>query len=454
MYFHSFLQKIGLAFDPHLESGYAEKRFEEGRVGFSVVLWVLAILNPPYIILELIRADDPLYPIIFRLILEVLIITVLVLNHRVKNLNHKNYPFFYAIPMEITYLYMVMMSHVSYPNLYSLYLPNITTIYFFIHASFTGLRFAQGAFVNILTLGFYCVYAYSFSPEPLHTRQIPALVSMLVISMLVSYLLERFNRRLFLTNESIIQKNKTIEQINKELSDRNDLKSSLISVLSHDINSPLNSIKSLIQVYRDHELPKEQMLKYWDHIDQSVDRVLGFTKETIEWVKQQMNDFQPNLKKIEIKELVDEVIDLCITQAEIKGVKIEFKIEKGVILSDEEILKIALRNLISNAIKYSHEGNKIEVIGTFEGKFLKLSVQDYGIGIEEKRQSMIFNKHMSNPGTQNERGSGLGLSFSNMLIQRIDGAINLESEVGKGSCFTLTLALKSEQKKSDPLLGR
>lgn len=446
MTFQQALHIFQLTFNPQLESEYAQKRFEEGKKGFSTVLIVLAIINPPYIVLEFFRSNEPLEPVLFRVILELLILTVLVLNIRANRLNKTIYPLFYACSMYLVYLFQVFWAHNQQEAFYILFLPNITIVYFFVSASFTGLLFRQSAVFNLLILGTYSLFAYFISYEPLHLSQIPGLITLLVVCLLVSFLLEKFNRKLFLSHQEIKDKNETIERINGELKDRNELKNSLISVLSHDINSPLFSIKSLIQLSKEHDLPREEMLKYWNHIDQSVDRVLGFTKKTIEWVKKQSDSFQPNIQVVNVRKIVEEITELSNAQAQIKNIELSCSIsELDEIASDEEVIRIGLRNLISNAIKFSHEGGKVALSSTFRNQEYLILVKDHGKGIRKERMDLLFSQHSSEPGTKNESGSGLGLSFSNMLMQQIGGYIEVESEVGKGSTFSLVFPIHQTQ---------
>lgn len=438
-FLRQYLLKVGLLFDYQNESSYARKRYEDGRKGFSIVLWVMVGLNPPFILVDFFRSHSE-KPILMRVILEIMVISILIINKKTKNLNYKVYPYFYAISLMAMYAFMIGWSHGFYPDIYSLFLPNLTIIYFFVTTSFTGLKFLQSTVYNFFILIIYTLYAYLFSPELAHIMQIPGLISILLVCIMVGFLMERYNRNLFLNHQSIKEKNKIIEQINKELSDRNEMKNSLISVLSHDVNSPLASIKSLISTYREQDLPKEQMMKYWDHIDQSVDRVLVFTKETINWVKKQMESFEPTIDTCDIKRLTHEVIELCKPQAEIKTIRLNPTIVGGTnFKSDAEIIKIALRNLVSNAIKFSFEEGEVIIEGRISNNAYELTVKDSGKGIPEEKQKHIFSKHMNEPGTRNERGSGLGLSFSNMLVKQLGGRIDLESTVGIGSKFTLVL---------------
>ena len=440
------LNKFQLSFDSQLEAEYADRRFVEGRVGFSMVLWMLVIINPPLMLVEYIRLDNPTRPILLRTALEILLIFILFLNYRIKNLNYRIYPYFYSIPALLIYLLIIAWSHTEHLTFYALFLPNITVVNFFVNASFTGLKFKQSALVNSIIIGLYIAYSYGLSQEQLHIDQIPSLISLFIVCLLVSYLLERFNRRLFLNHQEIKKKNKIIEQINEELIDRNELKNSLISVLSHDINSPLFSIKSLIQLIKEKELPREEMLKYWNHIDQSVDRVLGFTAKTIEWVKKQMDSFRPNIQPCNVLSITKEITHLCHAQAQIKSVKLSYDIkDSDEIHADEEVIRIGLRNLISNAIKFSHEGREVEVVGTQKEDEYLLSVRDHGKGISKERQELLFSTHMSEPGTKNEEGSGLGLSFANMLMQQLGGRIDVKSEINKGSSFTMVFPTPSKK---------
>ena len=424
------MRKLDFSFDYQLEVDYANQRFLEGRAGFAIFFWVMAFVNPLFILVVLERAEDPFMPILFRIILEMIIFLVLLCNYKFTEMNHRNYPYFYGLPMLIIYLYIIIMGHYSHPNFYALFLPNVTIIYFFVSTSFTGLRFKQSIFINLITMTIYWVYASYLTYEPIHKLQLPALGALMIVSFLVGFLIERFNRRLFLNS-------KTIEQINQELSDRNELKNSLISVLSHDINSPLTSIKSLLHLFREKEMCREEILSYWDQIDQSVDRVLNFTKETIGWIKKQMTSFQPNIQTHDSMVLVDNVIQLCQAQAQIKQIEIINHVSSKKVKTDEEIFKIALRNLLSNAIKYSYSKSCIEISDSATMDAYKVSVKDFGKGISPKRLNQIFTKHMNEPGTNNERGTGLGLSFSKMLMQRLGGTILVDSKQGEGSCFSL-----------------
>jgi len=139
---------------------------------------------------------------------------------------------------------------------------------------------------------------------------------------------------------------------------------------------------------------------------------------------------------------IEDTVSLLTMNLENKKLELRNKIPKNtVVFADYNMVNTILRNLLSNAIKFSHEGSRIEIITKETGRFVQISVKDFGLGINQEEQNKLFQigHNIARDGTANEKGTGLGLLVCKEFVDRHKGKIWLESEPGEGTTFFFTL---------------
>lgn len=219
----------------------------------------------------------------------------------------------------------------------------------------------------------------------------------------------------------------------------NESKDKLFSIIAHDLKGPFNSLLgfSNILIKEVNEGDHSNIKKYSKVLNSNINKTYSFLINLLDWSTSQINriDFVP--EEFIFNELVDEVFQLLRLQAENKGISLKKNIERQIIISaDRNMLSTVVRNLVSNAIKYSGKG-EIELKAYFSDNDLYCSIKDNGIGIAKDRLDALFqfSEIESIPGTNNEKGTGLGLMLCKEFVEKHNGEIGVESDFGNGSVF-------------------
>jgi len=280
----------------------------------------------------------------------------------------------------------------------------------------------------------------------------------IVLLVLVAIVLVETNRRRKKTNQLLNEKNVLIEgqsseikEKNIELQDLNNAKEKLFSIIAHDLRSPFNTLINLTTMIKEdyNDLPDEQKLIYISHIEDTALKTYDLVENLLSLSTSRIGrlDYQPS--EIELSSLAERVFTHIGNQAAEKSLTIHSEISQGLkVYGDKAMLEIVLRNLISNAIKYSHSGGVIEIKSKIKGENVNLMVRDYGIGMDKETQTNIFNSNIvhSKKGTRGEKGTGLGLGLCKEFIEKHCGTIWVESAPGQGSLFTFSVSQTSKYK--------
>jgi signal transduction histidine kinase len=271
--------------------------------------------------------------------------------------------------------------------------------------------------------------------------------------MVVAFVLVRSNRKvkdvnseLEESNEKIREVNKTVKEQNDELEQVNQVKNKLFAIIAHDLRSPLSSLQSLIYLIREHDLSKSERNNILDSLDQNIQDNSNMMDNLLAWAKAQMNGVQLNKRVFKLAEASKAVTEQIRFQAENKGISIETKVVDNLtVKADYDIVKLVLRNLIANAIKFSKENDTITIRAGKSEEYAEVQIIDEGMGIKAEDQSKLFgNEHFTTRGTKNEKGSGLGLNLSKEYIEEHGGNLWFESEYKVGTTFFFTLPLAEE----------
>lgn len=229
---------------------------------------------------------------------------------------------------------------------------------------------------------------------------------------------------------------KELEIQNKQLLHTDNVKNNLLSILSHDLRSPLVSITSLLTlILEEDEIKDSELFEMFDSIKNRSDLTLHLMDQILNWANTQVAGFKINPDMITVKNIFTEELMILEGKIEAKEAKITNQIPDDVMVyADLQIFKTVIRNVISNALKYINAKDEIifETEKTDSG--LYVIFRDNGVGIEKQRLDRIFTKKMdAEPGTQNEMGTGLGLLICNDFIKMHRGRIEIESELGQGT---------------------
>jgi len=244
-----------------------------------------------------------------------------------------------------------------------------------------------------------------------------------------------------------------LQKSKKRYKKLNATKDKFFSIISHDLKNPFNTIIGFSGLIMNNyeKLEREKIKEFSKLIYEAANSSYEMMQNLFQWAKSQRGKLKPIVSKLNINELVDSNIKLFASELIKKELKIEYTpIDEPVILSDYNIIDTVLRNLLSNAIKFSNRNTSIIITVKKEPRFMQVSVSDKGIGIKEENKNKIFHieSGKSTYGTEQERGSGLGLILCKEFIELLEGKIWFESEEGKGSTFYYTVPFNSKSEKS------
>ena len=236
---------------------------------------------------------------------------------------------------------------------------------------------------------------------------------------------------------------KLVDERTVELSQANKIKDKLLSIISHDIKGPFNSLRGIINLFNQGFIKGEELGPIMTQIESQ----MGITNLLIEnvllWVRSQMAGVTISVEPVLLANLVNEHLSLYETTAAGKKLQLVNEIDNELSVSaDKHVLSLALRNLISNAIKYSFENGKIRISAHKTDGHVSLSISDNGTGMSESTLTRLLQQEAltSELGTRNEMGTGLGLMVSREYLLKMGSDLTVESILGKGSTFRISLA--------------
>ncbi|HYW96698.1 MAG TPA: ATP-binding protein, partial [Bacteroidales bacterium] len=250
-------------------------------------------------------------------------------------------------------------------------------------------------------------------------------------------------------NADIKAKSKEITLQNDELQREIDFKNRFFSILAHDLRDPLSSIN----LYLDMAANNIPLIKRKDLLDSTAGiarSVLNLVENLLFWGRSQGKQLSLNPQKCDIHEVLKDALKLLGETARQKGINL-FVVTSNTteIECDRQMLMIILRNLISNAIKFSHRGNDVMISTENNETGLVIKVEDRGIGMSEEQIEAVFSDDLpeSTYGTGNEKGTGLGLKLCSDIVRLHQGNMTIEGREGGGTRFTVTLPLIATSKK-------
>ena len=264
-----------------------------------------------------------------------------------------------------------------------------------------------------------------------------------------SFLQERKIRK---QNEELIKLNASledkVEQRTKELSIANASKDKFFSIIAHDLKSPFNALFGLTDF----------LIGSWDEIDEATKLELitdlqhsskvtyNLLQNLLEWSRSQTGNIKIEAIEFDAAKIIAENVDILDGQAENKQIKVENGVqEETLCYADVNMISTVFRNIISNALKFTHKKGKIEIGVAKTPSHNEFFVKDNGIGMDEDTLSKLFKitEKVKRNGTADEEGTGLGLILCKEFIEKNEGSIRVESTVNEGTSFYITVPVKA-----------
>ena len=242
----------------------------------------------------------------------------------------------------------------------------------------------------------------------------------------------------------VLERTSELEKLNHELKDLNNSKDKFLSVISHDLRNPLTTLllaSDELSSYSTNPVfdPIQPVVKI---IHRSSHNILQQLNELVHWAKKQQEKIMINPEKIHLFSAVDNSFELLKAYATQKNIQFANKVAPDIYVNaDALMLRSILQNLVTNAIKYSLNGGEVTITAEHVGNLIEVCVIDAGVGMDAPTRTNIFAKtHAASiPGTNNEKGSGLGLILVKDFVTQLGGSLRVESEIAKGACVFFTM---------------
>lgn len=259
---------------------------------------------------------------------------------------------------------------------------------------------------------------------------------------------EGLNKEIYDNTEKYIAIIKNIEKLSSEMLNysRSHQKNIMTDIMCHDIKASATASIGLIEIFQEEKNNGEltSLNEYTSIIIKSFNNVIKLIEELIEHINLQLNNFETNFSKFNIKNELGSIVNENIHTARSKNIEIINSTDDVNIISDKTIIQTAVRNLITNSLKFTPEGGKIIIASNIDDNYINISVSDTGVGIREDdiKSILNFDKYFKTRGINGELGSGVAIKIIKEMLEKIGGQIEIESEIGKGSTFSVKLPIE------------
>jgi signal transduction histidine kinase len=252
-----------------------------------------------------------------------------------------------------------------------------------------------------------------------------------------------------------------LKESEKKLRAMNMSKDKLFSIIAHDLGGPLNSIllSSGYLEKKYQNIPEEEVKEFLHQIYENTDHLAKLLDNLLQWAVSQLGKFEVEPETLDLKQLTEDTIALVEPSAREKHIRLASQVNEDTFAwADKRMVETIVRNLVSNAVKYSYQEGKVNISSQSNGEFLEVSVADTGVGIPADKLNNLFDPYAYNStqGTAGERGVGLGLVLCKELVEKNRGAIRVESNnnsktfTGTRVIFTLPTAPSTKEKTAKP----
>jgi len=221
----------------------------------------------------------------------------------------------------------------------------------------------------------------------------------------------------------------------QRLEQMNLTKDKLFSTISRDIRTPIDGLKNILTLFYKDKLPPEKLMDMAPQFRQSVNEVSETVDNVLKWSLLQMKEVEARLGWVFLLDLVEEIFDVYLLQIKSHNLHLQNEIAPNwEVEADRQQLQVVLRNLISNAIKFTPDNGKIHLFTQeAENEYIRICIQDSGIGISPEKMKNLF--QIENLSQENANGAGIGLALAKAFVEKNNGKIGVESQEGKGTTF-------------------
>jgi len=288
------------------------------------------------------------------------------------------------------------------------------------------------AFNHILALGFIFYALYLIKQEHLRYQ---------FTLMMKSREMHQQNNAISKQKREIVEKARLLEVQTRELSELNQLKTKLFSVIAHDLKTPMYGLRNLFLNMQQTKLSAREIKEMIPGITNEMNYVTSLMENLLLWARTQMKHASVQPEMLDLHQMISETVTLLKLQAKNKKIWLEARLEQPVYCyADREMIGMVLRNLLSNAIKFTPAHGTVWVSATENQANVEIAVQDTGVGMTREMIGQLFGEnYYTTRGTHSETGTGLGLKLCKDFLEKNGGSISINSNPGVGSTFSVIL---------------
>ncbi len=310
------------------------------------------------------------------------------------------------------------------------------------------LALAQLFFSVFQIFRLFAIYQTGADYNFYHTAQVDAKVYIMLSSLFLNIPnLGILLLMLEINAQTIKEKNKIIADERQQLEIANQTKDKFFSIIAHDLRGPISSMMSMLELINEnHKVRIDQSLQDpLNALTTTSQQTFTLLENLLTWSRSQSGQIEYEPTTCNLGEVIQDNIGLILTRIQEKNINLINQVDNNIIFwADRVMIDTIIRNLLSNAVKYTHNEGSI-TIGSKKGEHdVEISIGDSGIGIKPDSLEKLFRidvRNVSNPGTNGESGTGLGLILCQELVTKLKGKITVTSAVNNGSVFTITLPL-------------
>ena len=318
----------------------------------------------------------------------------------------------------------------------SYYITNLLFLIFVLVITASGLHFRYSLYVNFSCLVIFLIYSQWINQNPFYYSQYPHLFSIFVYIHIVGIVLENRRRKNFLQFNDLVEQKKLVEELNQQ-------KNKVISILSHDIAAPMNSLSKILHLQAHGQIDQAHLEPFMDGLRKEINNVSYLLTGLVRWSRSQMQGFVLHKTLVDLDAIVMEMEKLFHLQLVHKNLELTKKTSPTLVKADEEMIRIVLRNLISNAIRFANRNSAIGVeISTHNNGHAKIFISNEGQVIPDDLREKLFTYQMPvKEDGEGQRGAGLGLAMSAFFVTLHNGLIHLEPSTEARTTFCVELRL-------------
>lgn len=267
-------------------------------------------------------------------------------------------------------------------------------------------------------------------------------IAILIILAIITFIIRRSEHIQKKLNKELQEKSEVVSERESQLNEINKTKTKLFSIIGHDLRGPIGALQGILKLFTDGEIGKNEFISFIPKLKSDVENISFALNNLLSWGQTQLNGVVTKPKRISLDKLVSGNVSLLSEVAAGKSIKIINQLpENPLIWADQNQIDIVIRNLMSNAIKFTPEDGLITIEAEEKRDVWQIMIRDTGIGMNKEIQKKIFTDttNITTYGTNNERGTGLGLSLCKEMILKNNGEIWVESVLRKGSSFYFTV---------------